>query len=378
MKLFVNSFLQSKYFLYCFPFFVMIFVFLTNSPSLKFVLSNELNLIGWDVVKYKSNHLLSNLDHVIQASHFSKTVFRLTVPLIVRIFQLNFPSLIVLQFLLYYFFIFFLAKYFIRELNHYFLSLLLVFGLCTTYFGKALIVDFRWFDGWAYFFMVLSLYSKNKYVLFVSVLLGMFTDERFILAIPAIFLLRQDSLRLTSIRALKFTSKYSLTILIGVVVSIFIRFILIVFFNMHLNSVGIFTPLVDNVLNRLIGIGYFTFFEGFWIFVFYFLFYAKLSFKKNILTVLILLVFFVGTSTVFLLYDLTRAGAYFMPYVFLFIVYLSNTIKKEIFKHIVFTSVIISFLFPPNYVVNGIGINNFIINDYFYIVLKKIFVVFNI
>jgi hypothetical protein len=378
MKLFVNCFLQSKYFLYCFPFFVMIFVFLTNSPSLKFVLSNELNLIGWDVVKYKSNHLLSNLDHVIRASHFSKTVFRLTVPLVVRMFQLNFPSLIVLQFLLYYFFIFFLVKYFIRELNQYFLSLLLVFGLCTTYFGKALIVDFRWFDGWAYLFMVLSLYSKNKYVLFFSVLLGMFTDERFVFAIPAIFLLRQEFIQITSFRSINFTSKYSFAILIGVVTSFIIRFILVVFCNMHLNSVGIFTPLVDNVLNRLIGIGYFTFFEGFWIFVLYFLLYTKRSFKKNMLTVSILLIFFVGTSSVFLLYDLTRAGAYFMPYIFLYITVLSKTIQKEIFTQLVFTSVFISFLFPPNYVVNGIGINNFIINDYFYIVLKKFFVLFNL
>jgi hypothetical protein len=378
MKLFVNSFLQSKYFLYCFPFFVMIFVFLTNSPSLKFILSNELNLIGWDVVKYKSNHLLSNLDHVIQASHFSKTVFRLTVPLVVRMFQLNFPSLIVLQFLLYYFFIFFLVKYFIRELNQYFLSLLLVFGLCTTYFGKALIVDFRWFDGWAYLFMVLSLYSKNKYVLFFSVLLGMFTDERFVFAIPAIFLLRQEFIQITSFRSINFTSRYSFTILVGVITSFIIRFILVVFFNMHLNNVGIFTPLVDNVLNRLIGIGYFTFFEGFWIFVLYFLLYVKLSFKKNMLTISILLIFFVGTSSVFLLYDLTRAGAYFMPYIFLYIVMLFKTIKKEIFTQLVFTSVFISFLFPPNYVVNGIGINNFIINDYFYIVLKKFFVFFNL
>ena len=378
MKLFVNSFLQSKYFLYCFPFFVMIFVFLTNSPSFKFVLSNELNLIGWDVVKYKSNHLLSNLDHVIQASHFSKTVFRLTVPLVVRMFQLNFPSLIVLQFLLYYFFIFFLVKYFIRELNQYFLSLLLVFGLCTTYFGKALIVDFRWFDGWAYLFMVLSLYSKNRYVLFFSVLLGMFTDERFVFAVPAIFLLRQEFIQITSFRSINFTSKNSFTILVGVVASFIIRFVLVVFFNMHLNRVGIFTPLVDNVLNRLIGIGYFTFFEGFWIFVLYFLLHLKRSFKKNMLTVSILLIFFVGTSSVFLLYDLTRAGAYFMPYIFLYIIVLSKTIQKEIFTHLVFTSVFISFLFPPNYVVNGIGINNFIINDYFYIVLKKFFVMFNL
>ena len=146
MLLLNHKIISDKKFKYFFPLLIILFVFLTNSPSLNFIFSNELNIYGWKTILYKSNHLLSNLDHVGPESHNAKTVFRLTVPFIVKIFGLSYQGLVIFQFLLYYFFVFYLFKFLNRQFENISLSIILVIGISTTYFGKALITDFRWFD----------------------------------------------------------------------------------------------------------------------------------------------------------------------------------------------------------------------------------------
>src|SRR6186713_3449619 len=58
------------------------------------------NTTAWDVTMLKSKDLTNNLQHIPPASYLAKKVFRLTVPVIIRIFHLNRIAVLVIQFIL--------------------------------------------------------------------------------------------------------------------------------------------------------------------------------------------------------------------------------------------------------------------------------------
>jgi hypothetical protein len=165
----------------------------------------------------------------------------------------------------------------------------------------------------------------------------------------------------------------SLVIIISFVLYILIRVFLSIKFNMKMPIDLIGSPIIDNINKRLIGPGFFTFFEGLWIFImlaFYKIYHLR---KLNFLFTLIYLVFFISCILVFSVYDVTRSGAYLMPYVFIFIKILHKNLPKTEFKSYLNSAFIISVFFPGIYVISGVGMNNFILNDYLFILLNKIF-----
>jgi hypothetical protein len=367
----LNKIIHHSKFIYLFPLFVILFIFLTNSPSLNYIFSNELNRYGWDTLLYKSKHLFSNLNHVGPESHNAKTVFRLTVPLIVKAFNLSYSSLVLLQFILYYFFIIYLFKYLKRQFDSTVLSFLLVIGISTTYFGKALITDFRWFDGWAYLFFLISIYTRNYFVLFFSIFFGLFTDERFVFSLLVLFLMHNENFDYVKFKFSKFYSKKSMFVLLALFIYLFSRISLHLFLGMEMPTEAIGSAFTDNVQNRLLGLGIFTFFEGYWLIVIYFIWYYMFS-KANLLSVFFILLLMLGIISVFLVYDITRSGAYLMPFIFLFLKCLQLKMNDQIYKQLVLMSTIVSVLYPATFVLNGIGMNNFILNDYLYVVVNRL------
>lgn len=367
----LNKIIHHSKFIYLFPLFVILFIFLTNSPSLNYIFSNELNRYGWDTLLYKSKHLFSNINHVGPESHNAKTVFRLTVPIVVRIFNLSYSGLVYFQFFLCYLFLLYFTKYFKRQFSSTYLPFILVLGISTTYFGKALITDFRWFDGWAFLCFLISIYTRNYFVLFISIYFGLFTDERFIFCIPVLYVLQSDNFDFIQFQFSKIFSKKSVIVFIAFVFYLISRFALKIHFDMEMPTEAIGSAFKDNVHHRLIGLGIFTFFEGYWLIVVYF-FWIYFIKKYNLLTYAFVFLLFVGIISVFLVYDITRSGAYLMPFVILFLKCLHSQMNPQIYKQLVVMSTIIAILYPATFVLNGIGMNNFILNDYLYVLVNRL------
>jgi hypothetical protein len=366
----LNHFLYKPYFQFIFPVFLILFIYLTNTIPFHFILNNPMNIDGWKTVMIKSNNLFSNLSHLDPSSHNAKTVFRLTIPLLVKCFRINFQNLIIIQFVSYYFFIFFLNRILFKYFDSIRISYLLLITICTTYFGKAFIVDFRWFDGWAYFFIVLALYSRFNILVIIFVLFGIFTDERVILSLPAIFLLKNKNIDFESMK-FKFNID-SLVIVFSFVLYFLIRVFLSLKFNMKMPVDLIGSPIIDNVNKRLIGPGFFTFFEGLWIFILLAIYKIYNLGKMNFLFIIFFIVFFISCILVFSVYDVTRSGAYLMPYVLIFIKILYKNLSKIEFKSYLNSAFLVSVFFPGIYVISGVGMNNFILNDYLFVLLNRI------
>jgi hypothetical protein len=367
----LNKIVNNSKFIYIFPLFIIVFIFLTNSPDLKYVFSNELNKYGWDTILYKSNNLFSNIKHVEPESHSAKTVFRLTIPLIVKTLNLSFRGLVYLQFFLYYIFLLLLLKYFKKEFSSSLLSYILVLGISTTYFGKALITDFRWFDGWAFLFFLISIYTKNYFILIPSIYLGLFTDERFIFCLPILYILNSDNFDFFKFKFSSFFSYKSTVVVMVFFLYLLSRFILQSYFKMEMPTDAIGSAFKDNVHKRLIGIGIFTFFQGYWLIVIYFVWYYLIN-KHNLLSFTFVIMLFLGILSVFLVYDVTRSGAYLMSFVFLFLKCLHNKMNYESYKQLILLSSIVSIIYPATFVLNGVGTNNSILNDYIYILVNRL------
>jgi hypothetical protein len=127
----------------------------------------------------------------------------------------------------------------------------------------------------------------------------------------------------------------------------------------------------DNVHKRLIGIGIFTFFQGYWLIVIYFVWYYLIN-KHNLLSFTFVIMLFLGILSVFLVYDVTRSGAYLMSFVFLFLKCLHNKMNYESYKQLILLSSIVSIIYPATFVLNGVGTNNSILNDYIYILVNRL------
>ena len=356
----------------------MIFLIITNCMPLRFVLGNTMNVDAWNVILFKSEHIFYNLDAYGAESHIAKTVFRLTIPLIVKLFQFNYLEFIYLQLFLAYFFLYFLFVFFYKKYGSKSISALLTISICTIYFGKALIVDFRWFDGWAFLFIVFTLYTRFLLLSFFFLTLGLFTDERVIFSVPILMILTSNQFQLESINYRILISKKNVTIVLSLTLYILLRMILTYKYGMHIpsNAIG-YEVFLDNINKRLIGMGYFTFFEGLWLFpFFYFLHYLKRR-KFDFYTSLFILYFILNTIAVFFIYDVTRSGAYLVLFIFFFVDSCYKSYTREQFKMILMSSFLICIFFPGYYALNGIGMNNNFLNEYGYLFLKKIYLLIN-
>ncbi|MEM6342615.1 MAG: hypothetical protein AAF927_02000 [Bacteroidota bacterium] len=117
-------------------------------------------------------------------THQAKMVFRLTVPALANISGVRNPKVyILLQHLLglgfFYFFLLLAERLFEDKVS----ALLLLLSIVAIYLGKSFFWDIQgWFDGLAFFFLLLSMYTKSPPVQWLCLSIAFWTDERAILA----------------------------------------------------------------------------------------------------------------------------------------------------------------------------------------------------
>lgn len=313
---------------------------------------------GWKIVLLKSQNLTDTLTHLDPDSHAAKTVFRLTVPFFVKILGINQLWLYILQFVLGLITIYHLYKISFRILSNAVSSTYITAGIVFLYFGRACFVDFSWYDGWAFFALIMAMSTRNNLLVFLLCSMAAWTDERALIVLPLIILFKQiENFQDNdfSFDKLWRLNKASIFALSAVVLYFLVRMLLTVFFNMHTPSDSAnLDTLKLNV--PLIGIGIWTFFEGFWVLLL--IAFAHMIAKKQYVFFM-LLMFQVTVSTLVAcsVFDITRSGAYLIPIVFILLIYLKNKVAPSEMNLLLAICCLITFLFPAYYIVGGMNMN---------------------
>ncbi len=307
---------------------------------------------NWEVVMLKSTDLTNNLSEIDPDSWLAKKVFRLTVPFFIKIFHLNRPAVLLIQFvigllLLYYSYVF--AKSILNDsVSATFFTVALVF----IYIGRTCFTEITatWFDGWAYFFLLMALMTRSAFMVFVFSVLAAWVDERAIVILPAILVFHQmknmpsRNLQAEFMHFMKLKWP-AIAVLAAVVLTMATRMLLTKYADMTtpLDNVSLNT-VKDNMF--VSGFGVFTFLEGFWVLL-PVMIVLSVKHKNYLLLVLVLGQIALSSAGALFVYDVTRSGAYMFPVLFIILVYIARFIPALAIRYLLLVSAFFCLIFPP-------------------------------
>ncbi|TKT91823.1 hypothetical protein [Dyadobacter frigoris] len=346
-----------------FSFFLFLFVLLTTYPKYIEILNEGSPLNTYAFFFEKIEHPLSpSISNDIE-SHGSKIAFRFTPSLIAKllgnykvkngkgILQLFvFQSLLLLPF-------FYLLIKTVKRFSSNFNTVLIALSFSAIYTTKAFFWDYDfWFDGYAYFFLLLGMYFRNMAGIFLSLQLACWTDERAAVALASIFmfhLLEENNFSLPAVGSLlKFSlKKSSIAVLLSGLTYIATRILLSVFLELSTpmgDKAGVGLELIPfQIANRLIGI--LLSFEGLWL-----VFLTALSFlfaeKKFFLAAILILLTCAHILIAYSVFDITRSLAYCFP-IFIISAALVQTSKSDNSDFIFLLSALGCILVPTQFLI---------------------------
>ena len=349
--------LRKKMFLPFFTLFLTSMTLFWSTPRYIYFLKTPQD---WDRISesyiYKSQHLSSSLSHISPRKHEAKFVFRFTVPLLIKLTGLNPFQLYPLKCALGFLILLMCWLLTCRILDDRVSATLLSFGVTFIYFGRAGFVTPLFFDCIPFFFALCALYTKQPLLIFVYCFVCVWTDERAFLALPIIILFHQ----LYEYRAHSdiqwprlFTPGHaSLAVILSMAAYVGLRLLLALFYGMHTPSAGVgLIEIGQNIKD--IPIGIWTFLEGFWFVVLLSL--AAMARQRLYLLLLFSVCQLLAlTIAAIAVNDVTRSGAYIVPFVFVAIVMLKDQLSQFQMRTLLLIAAVLSFVFPAIYVLNGV------------------------
>ena len=341
---------EGKYYPFFLSLILMLVCWFFVFPKLLFV---DAHSLAWETVTLKANDLTNSLTHVDPTSWLSKKVFRLTVPFIMKLTHLPPFGIVLLQYcigFLIYFFSFKLSKHILKDAVS---ATLVTAGIAFLYIGRVAFIDvyFTWFDAFAYFFLLLALYSNKSYAIFAFSLLAAWTDERAFIALSAVFIFHllqgklDEKLRFKHLFQL---NKGSLATLAAIAVYLAMRLTMTYAFDMHTPRTGANLAVLGRTLPYM-PVGIWTFFEGFWLIIVAALLHSFM--QKNYLAWLVMLAPLVVLTVVSgCVTDTTRSGSYLFPMLFVFLYYMKAVAATTDYRKLFLACFLITLLFPATIV----------------------------
>ncbi|MFM2223854.1 MAG: hypothetical protein RJA07_56 [Bacteroidota bacterium] len=355
LKNYFNAELQSKNWKIKFTIYLFVLAMICSTPYFNYLFQPDYFQHPYWVTVMKQVHsstIYKTYEGVNPVSHEAKKTFRLTVPIIARIFHLNEIGIYLLQFLLGILFIYFIIDYAWKSTNDRLLAFYIALGATSVYFGTACFTDlYSYFSGWAFLFLFLCIYSKNNWLIFLLATLAAWTDERAFLSLVYPVFYWQIKNYFTENKSLKdllIPQKKSIVIIVAMLVYVLAR--------IYLQYAGFGTSHVESFLLsnlEIAPIGVFTFFEGFWILIAY-KFYVLLSEKKYALFFISLLLLMAMSVGSLIVLDITRSGSFMLLEVFISVYIILQLRGAAVLKSYLFFAVLICVIFPPY---NVIGLN---------------------
>ncbi|WP_247233238.1 hypothetical protein [Telluribacter sp. SYSU D00476] len=359
----VESFTHTRYWQLKLSVVLFGFVLLTTYPNYLDILVDPAPRTTFS---YFYDKVASPLSPVTfdEKTHGSKIAFRLTVPLLAKLINVGhtvtgkdilliylIQSLLLIPFLL----------MLIRLLNRYMDSVSTVFlvGACSaTYLAKAFFWDYEcWFDGYAYFFLLAGMCFRRRWLVFATLLLACWTDERAVIALGSVYLfhrLRENDFTLQSLKDLLPQRRYldaSAVVLLVIATYGLIRWWLTTTFGLSTPSglkAGVSLSFLPFQLkHRLIGIP-FTF-EGLWI-PFALAMWALIDQRLRLLAGLLLGGMLIHTIIAYCVFDITRSLAYAFPLIIIAAILMARDYAHNR-KQILMLVMLICVLIPTHYIV---------------------------
>lgn len=357
----LTAFTKGRYYRFYFVLALTGTILFFSTPSYQY-LPKALGDRSWQVVIQKYHHPFSmaNTDDV--KSHSSKMNFRITVPLICKIFNLPPIGIYILQFFCGMVFLFLLLKYSEQLLSDKAAAMLLTAAIGFIYTGKSAFVDiYAWFDSFAFLFIISGLLVKGFHWRLLFFIAALFTDERSYLCVILAMLL--GILRWEDTGKgllLNFIHKANNVVIAGICAIIFSAGI-----RLFLSSkFGLFIPAMSRESGMgflvlydtfpLLGLGWWTSLEGLWIVVFasiLCLIMQKRYISSMVMLGIIIVVFFASG----MVFDQTRSGSYIFVIVFISINILRDRYTLNEMRQLLTYSAIVSFMFPAIMVVSDMS-----------------------
>jgi hypothetical protein len=307
----------------------------------------------------------------------SRKVFRITVPLVIKVLRLKPMTTYLVRFLLGVLLIFLFYRLSDKILHDPAGATFVTAGLVFIYFGRACFVDGATnFNGWAFLFLILTLLYKNPLLIFSFSTLAAWTDERAFLALPIVMIFHQvnsessEQFEWKKMVRLKPAFYSGLAAIIGYII---IRFLLSTFF--HFNTPGqerIATLFYFQLHN--VGFGLWSFFEGFWLL--FLIVFALALLNRHYLILSAIVVQMAGMIIVVYsdyYYDVTHSGSFLVPIIFIFLLYLRKFMNRNQITNLLFMCMFFCFIFPANYLAGGgFQSNQPILIEYLYHIATKL------
>jgi hypothetical protein len=214
--------------------FILLFLF--TSPFFNF---QYVDTTSWQVIEQQAEHILIPV-RAVSESHDAKMTFRLTVPALAWLLRLHRDGLIVLQFIVGFLILYLFVDVLHRDTNSRAVTFVANLIAVSCYFCFSAFYDvFGRVDAFAYLFLLLSVWFKNPLLIFISVFLGSFCDERAL--INSWFVLVYWQMQVIQPRLY---SKYSLTangmaVILAWVTYAVCRYVLIRLYNFPTETGGI-------------------------------------------------------------------------------------------------------------------------------------------
>lgn len=335
------------------------FVLLSNLGFIikKIDLFND-NTTAWETIRLKSENPTNDLKHLNPETHASKKVFRLTIPMAMSLFSLSPKLLNYIEIILGFFSYLICFRLVLNITRDKLLSFFVTISISCLYFGRAPFFDYNtWFDGYAYFFLLMAMWSNSFVGVFLFSTLAAWTDERSFIALSIVGLfhfLPFLDFNKTGLIKQKATLNISAVVL-SIVFYLIVRQILSVEFNMQTPSEGAGIRVLRKTA-LFLPLGTWTFLEGFWLLIPALFFSSKNHNPLNVKTVIFFIVlFFILISG--MVHDITRSGAYLFPIVFPIIFVLKRELTSCKLRSLMFSVFVVSFLFPPVLVCPGTPID---------------------
>ena len=281
-------------------------------------------------------------------STMEKTTFRLTGPLLAKLFHLRVIGTYVMQFILGILLIFLGLGFCHERSGDRVLSTLFIGTVVFSYFGSA-----AFFDIWAqrdpfgYFFLFLALFRKNILLIFASTFLAAYCDERALIASSLVFLFHWvDNDRNTpqAAWALRFPPPQALAVVAAWIVYFGTRWALTEFTGLRTMTgrVGL-TVLIDNL--GLLPWGFWSALEGAWLLVPVFFFVLHRSYG-NLMTLFFLLALAVVVLVAALVDDITRSMAFGAIILFPAFAVFSKQLERRSFQNLLLAAFAFAVICP--------------------------------
>jgi hypothetical protein len=322
-----------------------LFLHFPSNIHLRMHLSGERLESTWTAIEQQRDHPFTPQAHRV-GSHEEKTAYRLTVPLIAKAFSLGPLGIYILQFLLGIAMIRLALAIAFRHCADRGMALLFTAGLVFIFPGSAAFFD-TWGhrDPFAYFFLVLAIWSTRAPLVFVAVFLAAFTDERGLIA--SAFVLLYHMLEQRGPGEGRLLSRQVIAVVLAWVAYFAGRLALSHFTDLRTATGGIG---VADMLDRIDPLmwGLWSGLEGAWLIVM--VFFAALFVARERQRLLLYGTAFTVVMVVALLVtDITRSMAYGFMLLFPALAWLHRRLAPEHLRVLLLFACVVSLIHPMYY-----------------------------